>query len=109
MIQLNELGVDLHVNLGHVGDGVFVDEITQREITLTASHIVVVGARLSNDSMANAVRAAMPEGRVHIAGDALAPGIIQAAVLSGHQAARNILAGRTGIAPTKRDQVTMLD
>lgn len=106
--RLNALGVDLRVNLRHVGEGTFVDEINGKRIALDATHMVLVGARQSRNELAKAVRALVPSESVHVAGDALAPGIMQAAVLSGHQTARNILAGDTAIAPTKRDQVTDL-
>ena len=106
--RLNALGVDMRVNLRHVGESAFVDEINGNRITLDATHMVLVGARQSRNELAMAVRALMPSDSVHVAGDALVAGMMQAAVLSGHQTARNILAGDMAIAPTKRDQVTDL-
>ena len=89
--RLNDLNVDLHVNTCLLNNGVFHNVISGKDLELNASHMIFVGARQSRDTLVEQLRLLRPDGQIHVAGDAVVPGIMQAAVLSGHQIARTIL------------------
>lgn len=91
--RMHDLGIDMEVNTTLLENGILSNVINQKNLTIDASHIVVVGARESRDDLFDEVRRLCPDGALYLAGDALVPGIIQAAVLSGHQTARTILDG----------------
>ncbi len=95
--RLVELGVEIHTDYGLLGG----DEKQLRfealrpgkaELVLDCDTLVFVGARLPKDDLYLELREHLPEGSVHLAGDALVPGMMQAAVFSGHKVAREILA-----------------
>ena len=56
-------------------------------------NIVFVGARLPNDKLYNQAKARLNNKNIFSTGDCVAPGMIQAAVLSGHALARSIIEG----------------
>ena len=56
-------------------------------------NIIFVGARLQNDELYNQAKEKMNNKNIFSTGDCVAPGMIQAAVLSGHTVARSIIEG----------------
>lgn len=95
--RLVELGVEIRTDYGLLsGDERQVRFESLRpgkaELKLDCDTLVFVGARLPHDALYLELCEALPEGAVHLADDALVPGIMQAAVFSGHKVAREILA-----------------
>ncbi|AWD20248.1 FAD-dependent oxidoreductase [Fuscovulum blasticum] len=60
------------------------------EHRIEARSVVIVGARESGSALFEALRKDMPPDRLHLTGDALAPGAIVHAVYSGHRTAREL-------------------
>ena len=60
------------------------------ERRIEARSVVIVGARESGSALFEALRKDMPPDRLHLTGDALAPGAIVHAVYSGHRTAREL-------------------
>ncbi len=72
--------------------------------------LVLVTARLPEDQLHSALAdCGFGPDRLWLAGDAVAPGLIQAAVLSGHTVARRILAGPGAAQTIHRDRATLAD
>ena len=67
-----------------------------KDLTLDYDTLVFVGARSPKDGLYLELQNCMPEDSLHLVGDALVPGINQAAVFSGHKTARSILAEING-------------
>ena len=79
--------------------------MTGENVALKCDTIVLVGARQPVElAKPDALRKAGLE-EVHIAGDCLVPGTIQAAVLSGHETARAILRPSEEPIIYRRDQI----
>ncbi len=92
-----------------LGDGPdFFDELTGKVRNIPAVTIVMVGARSPETTLAEEISALDGIGEVHTAGDCVTPGIIQAAVLSGHQTARNILNPAEANQPIRREQIQFM-
>lgn len=96
MERLTSLGVRMHPNLS-LGDSsggapILRDTLSGDTQPLDCDGLVFVGARTPRDDLAAALHGRSDIGQLHVVGDALAPGTIQAAVLSGHTVARAILA-----------------
>jgi dimethylamine/trimethylamine dehydrogenase len=93
--RLLELGVEIlasHTLLAADAQGVRVAcAYTDRERELACDSLVLVTARLPDDSLADALREAGEAGpRVRLVGDAYAPGTIAAAVWDGHRYAEEL-------------------
>lgn len=95
--QMIELGVEMHPNVtatAWTGNALKVARSdTGRALpAIEAKHLVMVGARTPQDGLLNTLKAAEGmTGKVSGVGDCLAPGIIQAAVFSGHAEARRLI------------------
>jgi len=99
--RMAELNIPVHTDYAlYLGDPTFVEFVYQRpagvNLKLDCDTLVLVGARLPNEQLYLELKEMIPERKLHLVGDALVPGIIQAAVFSGHKAARSILAGING-------------
>ncbi|WP_035920063.1 FAD-dependent oxidoreductase [Leisingera aquimarina] len=99
--RMKEMSVPMHVNSSLLGfDGTHVQ--IQNDLSLTGPDslacetLVFVGARIPENTMLSKAQELLGEGKVTICGDALAPGTMQAATLSGHRIARSILDQGTG-------------
>ncbi len=106
--RLVGLDVELHPNFKLADGNVFIDQLSGRRQPFDMDALVMVGARSSR--RVDGVQGWPPEPNstatpLFCAGDCLVPGTIQAAVLSGHQIARDILAGRSTLRDQKRDQI----
>lgn len=101
--RLVSLGVELHPNTLLKTDGSFVHALTSKDVDLGQASLVFVGARLSRNDLYDSLRILKDLGDIHRVGDCLTPGIMQQAVYSGHQIARQILGDAS--APPKREQV----
>ena len=107
--RLVSLDVELWPSFKLADGNLFVDQLSGRQQRFDMDALVMVGARSPH-----CVEGLEPsqigqqsfDQPVYRAGDCLVPGIIQAAVLSGHQTARDILAGRSTLREHKRDQIT---
>ena len=102
--RLASLDVSMLPNVSLGSDGVFTQSLSGEALNVESSVQVFVGARKPNDEMFEALNEARA-GRVYRAGDCLAPGIIQAAVLSGHSIAQQILNQK--IPTSKREQISL--
>lgn len=102
--RMRDLHIDMEVNTALSDGGIFTNVINDKQLDIDASYMVFVGARDSNNALFDDCRRLCPDGAVHLAGDALVPGMIQAAVLSGHQTARFILDGEDA-AGFRREQI----
>jgi len=105
--RLNSLDVQLYPNVSISNGPTFLHTLQSRHISIELDSLVQVGARLSNDALYLDLLAAQPSLKLYRAGDCLVPGIIQAAVLSGHTIAREILEGSSSLMSAKREQVSL--
>ena len=96
--RLLDLGVALLPNF-QLGEGMrFSCHVSRETMDLGSRNLVFVGARLPEDRLKSDLAESLAAGKVMLAGDCLVPGIIQAAVYSGHRTARRILdPGSAGI------------
>lgn len=100
--RMNAMGIAIHVN-ATMGDGAaFADTVTGATLSLAPDRIVMVGARLPVVDLYHDLAAA--GAPAHRTGDCVAPGIIQAAVLSGHALARRLTGDD---APPKRERAML--
>ena len=115
--RLLELGVELtpHHNLASVHPGAveLACVFTDRRVRHACDTLVLVTERLPNDDLYKAMRVD-PAGiaksglkTIQCIGDCLAPGIIAAAVHSGHLAAREFEADASGEVPFLRERVML--
>ncbi len=104
--RLVSLGVDLRPNVQLNRDVTFRSTLTGGPVELEQLPIVHVGARKPSDDLLSALKANAGSGEIHVTGDAVAPGTIQAAVLSGHTVAKRILNQEQPPHAPKREQVT---
>ncbi|MEM7430262.1 MAG: FAD-dependent oxidoreductase [Pseudomonadota bacterium] len=93
--RLAELGVIWHTNLsleGVVGDQArFCCSFTgSSKAEIEFDTLLMLGAKLPRNELSRALQDELPDGHLWSAGDCLVPGIIQAAVYSGHRTARLI-------------------
>ncbi|MDE0308154.1 MAG: NAD(P)-binding protein [Albidovulum sp.] len=93
--RLDETGVSLGPNLKLGGSSVLTNCLTGEISEIGSRNLVFVGARIPVDGLRQEIEAAIGADRINLAGDCLVPGIIQAAVYSGHQTARSIIEGES--------------
>jgi len=105
--RLNKLDVTLLPNTKLSDNGCFVNLLTKSAVDLNADELVFVGARTPVDGLEAELRSITSNLVLHKAGDCLVPGIIQAAVLSGHSVARTILTGSDVLLTQHRDQLNV--
>ena len=105
--RLSSIGVELRPNV-RIADGPrFSCTLTGANVAIEAARIVFVGARHPADRLYRELAEMEGTREVHLAGDCLVPGNIQAAVLSGHRTARTIL-GEPGSGDAfRREQVEL--
>ena len=104
--QLNDLGVTIRANAkaqGYDGELQLVDSNTGKAIDPALGQLVSVGLRAPNLSLWNDLDTFDAKT---LLGDAQAPGIIQAAVFSGHRTARAFLNGGQET-PIKRERAVL--
>lgn len=100
--RFNELGVDMHPNAKLQADGGFTSTLTGTPLNARFDTLVLVGARAPVADLFDAQSGLPPITRI---GDCDAPGIIQAAVLSGHAHARRLLGATPDARNFKREFV----
>lgn len=103
--RLVSLDVQLRPNTKLADGPAFVDTLTGRAVQVDAPVLMMVGARQSSDALFSELGAMDGLGTLYRAGDCITPGIIQAAVLSGHRTARSILNPSDSEPLEKRDQI----
>jgi len=103
--RLNDLNVDIHVNTTLVALHRFQHLLNGNEFAIDDAQHVFVGAREPHDQLFTELRSQSSFDAVHLAGDAVSPGTIQSAVLSGHSIARMILGENDQAADFKREQL----
>ena len=86
--RLNERGVEFLVNTRLKEDGALASTLTDALVSLAYDALVLVGARAPVDGLYHAAKTLNGLPPVACIGDCEAPGLIQAAVLSGHLHAR---------------------
>jgi dimethylamine/trimethylamine dehydrogenase len=93
--RFNQKNIDIHVNVSLQDGGTFASTLTGKTVDINCNTIVLVGARLPNESLYQKAMADPRLPNVHRAGDCIAPGSIQGATQSGHTIARQLLSGST--------------
>ncbi|MCE2521512.1 MAG: NAD(P)-binding protein [Alphaproteobacteria bacterium] len=98
--RLHDAGVNLHANTTllavETGQALLHDSLRRREVTLPVDGVVMITARLPEDSLYHDVVQALdatPDTGIrtlHRVGDCQAPGIIATAVYEGHRYAREL-------------------
>ncbi len=113
--QMVALGVHMHPNTtvkAWTGAALQVtrSDTSARLPDIVGQTLVAVGMRIPNDALYHSLKA-MPDlaPRVSAIGDCVAPGIIQAAVFSGHTEARRLLSGLSEGSPFKRETPVLFD
>ena len=111
--KLASLGVDWRVNeeFETFGDSKVHFACTytgERKVSLAFDSFIFVGARLPNNSLATELKAHMLEDKFTVIGDALVPGLIQAAVYSGHRMALVMNGEDLSQAEFRRDKIEVL-
>lgn len=113
--EMVELGVNMHPNTTVHGwrDGaldVSRSDSGQALPPIKGAHLVTVGTRQPDDGLLTELRAQSAfEGKVTGIGDCLAPGIIQAAVFSGHAEARRLIGDVPKSGIYKRETPVLFD
>jgi len=103
--RLVELGVKLMPNVKLSSAHATANVLTGEVVEIEAKAIVFVGARIPSDNSLITLKTKLPDTVIKAAGDCLTPGIIQAAVLSGHTVARQILDPSLSAKDFKREQI----
>lgn len=103
--SLTELNVKLLPNAKLSRDLRLTRTLSGEILKLNADHIVLVGARTSNNELLALLETKLSDTAIYQTGDCLAPSIIQAAVLSGHTVARKILDPSSSAVDVKREQI----
>jgi len=89
--RFNELGIGMHPNLKLTADGGFKSTLDGSTRLFDADTILLTGARRPRDLLFSQLESLTSDSRLYRTGDCVVPGIIQAAVLSGHSTAQQIL------------------
>lgn len=105
--RLLERDVRLCPNMKLRADRQFNCLLTGNVVEFGPAGLVMVGARKQRDELYAALQEMSDVGDVYRAGDCLVPGMIQAAVLSGHSVARQILHGLSLLMEKKREQISV--
>lgn len=103
--RLNDLNVEFHVNTQLTGLHRFQNLLTGNHFEINDVQHVLVGARVPCDQLFTELQAIGDIASLHLAGDAVSPGTIQSAVLSGHSVARTILGEDDQVMAFKREQL----
>ncbi len=106
--RMANLNIALYPNVIHNPDDEFCCTLTGKIIAIQHSIMVFVGARSPIADLYNQLVERSPTGipqHLYRTGDCVSPGIIQAAVLSGHSVAQHILNVKQ--TPAKREQVAL--
>ena len=105
--RLQQLGVKLLPNTSLTEDGTFINTLTEQHITLSVNTtVVMVGARSSNNALFRELHSRGNIRHLYETGDCVVPGIIQAAVYSGHATAKTILDNSQQL--KRREQITLV-
>lgn len=104
--RLVELDVALCPNRVLTPDVQLKNTLTGKQQALRQNDIVFVGARSPRNELHKELESLTGLGEIFSVGDCVAPGIIQAAVLSGHETARRILAQDRSVSAKLRDQIS---
>ena len=102
--RLQSLGVSFLLNCKMTQDHRFFNTIENKELQINIKNLVFVGGREPNDKLFYDSKSINSLENIFSIGDCLAPRTIQAAVLSGHQVARDILNRENKQIPFKREQ-----
>ena len=102
--RLQSLGVSFLLNCKMNQDHRFFNIIENKELQIDIKNLVFVGGREPNDKLFYDSKSINSLENIFSIGDCLAPRTIQAAVLSGHQVARDILNRENKQIPFKREQ-----
>lgn len=103
--RLKALGVQMLVNTVIREQQVFENQLSGESMQFNDAHLVMVGARQPTDQLYNDLRNNKDIKLLERVGDCVAPGTIQAAVLSGHTVARNILSAGSDQNAIRREQL----
>lgn len=113
--EMIALGVETYPNttaLGWTGSGLRVtrSDTGQALPEIMGKHLVFVGARTPRAGLLTALKATDGlQGKLSAVGDCVAPGIIQAAVFSGHAAARRLIGDVPNSGIYKRETPVLFD
>lgn len=102
--RFKELKIDVYVNTKHIGALRFENGLTDEAFEVDDAQLVLVGMRLPCDNLYTELKEQNLIKSLYLAGDAIAPGTLQSAVLSGHTVARSILREGSPVNGYKREQ-----
>jgi len=102
--RMKQLGVQMYPNIALQHDGSFRDTLSGKPTDWDTRDIVFVGARIPREALLQELQA-VKMTQLYSAGDCVSPGIIQAAVLSGHKTAQQILSPDGLGSSIRREQV----
>ena len=88
--RFNQLGIDIQVNVGLGDQGKFTSTLTGKSVAMDYEVLMLVGARLPDNSLYEQALADERLPNVYRIGDCHSPGTIQGAVLAGHTLAREL-------------------
>ena len=102
--KLRSLGANFILNCKMTQNQGFLNLIDNKNFEINIKNLVFVGAKSSNNELFRDKKLMNSIKNIFLTGDCLAPRTIQAAVLSGHQVARDILNRENKPKPLKREQ-----
>jgi dimethylamine/trimethylamine dehydrogenase len=102
--KLRSLGANFILNCKMTQNQGFLNLIDNKNFEINIKNLVFVGAKSSNNELFHDKKLMNSVKNIYLTGDCLAPRTIQAAVLSGHQVARDILSRENKRKPFKREQ-----
>ncbi len=105
--RFKSLGISMHVNCSfrNYRDGAVTVEdayALDSEKRFEASALVFVGARTPNKALYEGFAESQPDSKAFLIGDCLVPGMIQAAIHSGHRVAKELI--DDGVVPFKLEK-----
>ena len=103
--KFNQLNIKIKPNTKINHEGIFVNILSGKNEKVDTNNLIFVGSRLPVDEVQNEVKDKFNLPNVFHAGDCVSPGIIQAAILSGHSVARKIINNKNNYSQFIRDKV----
>jgi len=103
--NFNKLNIEIKPNTKLKSDGKFINLLSGQTESFDIENIIFVGARLPRNEVYKEVKNQLNDRNIYMVGDCVSPGIIQAAVLSGHSVARQIIEDKNNNNYFLREQI----
>ena len=101
----HKTNIEIKPNTKLKSDGKFISLLSGQAESFDIENIIFVGARLPRNEVYREVKNQLNDRNIYLVGDCVSPGIIQAAVLSGHSIARQIIDDKKNNNYFLRDQI----